>query len=92
MNITVNNTTADATRITLFGELEDGSFTAKTMAETDVPYTAYWENQVDQRIVYIQPDAAQLEQILAALNERRLSFDQLQAFGGMGGGTSEIPV
>lgn len=92
MTITVNNTSADTTRITLFGELQDGSFAAKTMAETDVPYTPYWEQQVEQRIVYIQPDAGQLEQILAALNERRLSLDQLQEFGSSGGGTSDIPV
>jgi hypothetical protein len=92
MTITVNNTTPDTTRITLFGELQDGSFAAKTMAETDVPYTPYWDKQVEQRIVYIQPDPEQLKTILAALNERRLSFDQLQQFGSAGGGTSEIPV
>jgi hypothetical protein len=92
MTITVNNTTPDTTRITLFGELQDGTFAAKTMAETDVPYTKYWDNQVEQRIVYIQPDAEQLKAILAALNDRRLSIDQLQQFGSAGGGTSEIPV
>lgn len=92
MTITVNNTTPDTTRITLFGELPDGTFAAKTMAETDVPYTPYWEGQIEQRIVYIQPDADQLKAILAALNERKLSLDQLQQFGSAGGGTSDIPV
>ena len=92
MNITVKNTTPDTTRVTLFGELRDGSFDARIMAETEVPYTRCWENQIEQRMVYIQPDPGQLEAILAALNERRLTLEQLQDFGGAGGGTSEIPV
>ncbi|MFP5407529.1 MAG: hypothetical protein ACLGHY_14740 [Gammaproteobacteria bacterium] len=92
MSITVNNTTPDTTRVTLFGELRDGSFDARVMAETDVPYTRCWEDEVEQRIVYIQPDARQLEAILAALNDRRLTIEQLQEFGSVAGGTSEIPV
>lgn len=92
MSITVKNTTSDTTRITLFGELRDGSFDAKIMAETDVPYKRCWDDEIEQRVVYIQPDPEQLKAILAALNERRLSLDQLQAFGSSGGGTSEIPV
>ncbi|MFS2020884.1 hypothetical protein ACEN88_30430 [Massilia sp. CT11-108] len=92
MSITVKNTTPDTTRVTLFGELRDGSFDAKIMAETDVPYTRCWEDEVEQRIVYIQPDPDQLQAILAALNERRLTIEQLQEFGSVGGGTSEIPV
>ena len=92
MSIKVNNTTSDTTRVTLFGELQDGSFDARIMAETDVPYTKCWENEVEQRIIYIQPDPDQLKAILAALNDRRLSLDQLQEFGSVGGGTSEIPV
>ena len=90
MSITVNNTNPDTVRITLFGELDDGSFAAKVMTETDVPYTPYWNNQVEQRIVYIEPDQEQLKTILAALNERRLTLDQLQEAGSAGGGTSEI--
>ena len=92
MNITVRNTTPDTARITLVGELQDGSFDAKVMAETDVPYTPYWEQQLEQRIVYIQPDAEQLTSILTALNERRLSLDELQNYGSSAGGTSSIPV
>ena len=41
MNITVPNTLPDSARITLVGELQDGSFKAKVMTETDVPYTPY---------------------------------------------------
>ncbi|MGJ7917225.1 hypothetical protein ACI48D_17340 [Massilia sp. LXY-6] len=92
MSITVKNTTPDTTRITLVGELQDGSFKAKVMSETDVPYTPYWEQQVEQRMIYIQPDPEQLKAIVAALNERRLTLDQLQSFGSAGGGESEIPV
>jgi len=92
MSITVRNTTPDTTRVTLFGELQDGTFAAKVLAETDVPYTRYWDNEIEQRIVYIQPDADQLEAIVAALNERRLTMAQLQDFGGAGGGTSDIPI
>ena len=62
------------------------------MGETDVPYTRYWANEVEQRMIYIEPDPEQLKAILAALNERRLTMEQLMEFGGAGGGTSEIPV
>jgi hypothetical protein len=92
MDLTVKNTTPDSTRVTLIGEMQDGSFKAKVMAETDVPYTPYWEHQVEQRMVYIQPDPEQLKAIVAALNERRLTLDQMQSFGSAGGGTSAIPV
>ena len=92
MSITVRNTTPGTARITLFGELDDGSFDARVMAETDVPYTRYWDNEIEQRMIYIQPDPEQLKSILAALNDRRLTLDQLQSFGSAGGGESQIPV
>jgi hypothetical protein len=37
MNITVKNTTPDTTRITLVGELQDGSFKAKVMPKPTSP-------------------------------------------------------
>jgi len=92
MSITVKNTTPDTTKVTLFGELQDGTFDARVMAETDVPYTRCWDNEVEQRIIYIQPDPDQLKAILAALNDRRLSLDDLQNFGSSAGGTSELPI
>lgn len=92
MNITVRNTTPDSTRVMLVGEMQDGTFKAKVMAETDVPYTPYWEHQVEQRMIYIQPDPEQMKSIVAALNDRRLTLDQLQSFGSAGGGESQIPV
>jgi len=92
MGITVNNTTAASTRVLLVGEMMDGSFDAKVMAETDVPYTKYWDNELEQRIVYLNPDPEQLKAIVAALNERRLSLDDLQNLGGSDGGTSELPL
>jgi len=92
MDITVRNTTTDKTRVLLVGEMQDGSFKAKVMTETDVPYTPYWEHQLEQRTIYIQPDPEQLASIVAALNERRLTLDQLQDFGSIGGGDSHIPV
>lgn len=92
MGITVKNTTPDTTRITLVGEMMDGSFDAKVMAETDVPYTKYWGNELEHRIVYLHPDPAQLNAIVAALNEHRLSLDDLQEFGSSTGGTSELPI
>lgn len=92
MGITVKNTTPDTAKVTLVGEMMDGSFDARVMAETDVPYTKYWDNELEQRIVYLQPDPAQLQSIVAALNERRLSLDDLQNFGSSDGGTSELPI
>ena len=92
MNMTVKNTTPDTTRVTLVGEMQDGSFKAKVMAETDVPYTPYWEHLVEQRMIYLQPDQDQLKAIVTALNERRLTLDQLQDFGGAGGGESDLPL
>ena len=50
MGITVKNTTPDTAKITLVGEMMDGSFDARVMAETDVPYTKYWDNELEQRI------------------------------------------
>jgi len=92
MNITVKNTLPDTARITLVGEMQDGSFKARVMTETDVPYTPYWDNQLEQRIVYIDPDDEQLAAILAALNARKLSLDELQNYGSSDGGESSIPV
>jgi hypothetical protein len=92
MDITVKNSKPDPTRVTLVGEMQDGTFKAKVMAETDVPYTPYWEHQLEQRMIYIQPDPDQLKSIVAALNDRRLTLDQLQSFGSVGGGESQIPV
>ena len=92
MGITVNNTTADSTRVLLVGEMMDGSFDAKVMAETDVPYTKYWDDELEQRIVYLNPDPEQLKAIVAALNDRRLSLDALQELGGSDGGTSDLPL
>lgn len=92
MGITVKNTTPDTARVTLVGEMMDGSFDAKVMAETDVPYTKYWDNELEQRIVYLNPAPEQLQAIVAALNERRLSLDDLQNFGSSAGGESELPI
>jgi hypothetical protein len=92
MGITVQNTRPDTAKVTLVGEMMDGSFDAKVMAETDVPYTKYWDNELEQRIVYLNPDPEQLASIVAALNERRLSLDDLQNFGSSAGGTSELPI
>jgi hypothetical protein len=92
MSITVNNTTAQTGRITLFGELRDGRIVAKLMREDEAPYGAYWKDQVEQVMVYIEPTEAQLGAILAALNERRLPFGALQDYGGSSGGTSDFPV
>ena len=92
MTITVANTLPDTARITLVGEMQDGSFKAKVMTETDVPYTPYWEDLLEQRIVYIQPDDEQLAAIVSALNQRKLSLDELQNYGSSDGGTYDIPV
>lgn len=92
MGTTVKNTTPDTTKVILVGEMMDGSFDAKVMSETDVPYTKYWDNELEQRIVYLHPDAQQLKSIVQALNERRLSLDDLQDFGSSAGGESELPI
>jgi hypothetical protein len=92
MSITVNNTSARTGRVTLFGELRDGRIVAKVMREDQVPYGAYWKDQVEQVMVYIEPNEEQLGTLLAALNERRLPFGELQNYGGSSGGTSDFPV
>ena len=92
MDLTVNNSTTSDVLVTLFAELQDGSFKAKVMAETDVPYAPYWDNEVEQLVVYIAPNEEQLDAILKALNERRLPFKSLQDYGSAAGGTSTIPV
>lgn len=92
MGTIVKNTTPDTARVILVGEMMDGSFDAKVMPETDVPYTKYWDNELEQRIVYLNPDADQLKAIVQALNDRRLSLDDLQDFGSSAGGESELPI
>jgi len=92
MDLTVNNSTTSHVLVTLFAELQDGSFKAKVMPETDVPCAAYWDNEVEQLVVYIAPNEEQLGAILKALNERRLPFKSLQDYGSAAGGTSTIPV
>jgi hypothetical protein len=92
MSITVKNTTPDTPIVTLFGELQDGSFVAKVMREDEVPYGHRWDNEIDQAMVYIEPNEEQLARILAALDERRLPFGDLQNYGSSAGGTSTLPV
>ncbi len=92
MATTVKNSTPDSTKVILVGEMMDGSFDAKVMKETDVPYTKYWDNELEQRIIYLHPDAEQLTSIVMALNDRRLTLDALQEFGSSAGGESELPI
>lgn len=92
MGITVKNTRPDTARVTLVGEMMDGSFDARVMAETDVPYTKYWDEELEQRIIYLNPDPEQLAAIVAALNDGRLSLDALQDCGSSAGGESELPI
>lgn len=92
MDLTVKNTCRDTLVVTLFGQLRDGSYAAKTMREDEVPYSRYWENGIDQVMVYIAPDEEQLQAILRALNEGRLNYSTLQQFGTAEGGTSTLPI
>jgi hypothetical protein len=57
-----------------------------------VPYGHRWDNEIDQAMVYIVPNDEQLATILAALQERRLRFEDLQNYGSSSGGTSDLPV
>jgi hypothetical protein len=92
MTIAVHNTRPDQPFVTLFGHLDNGEFTAEVMPETDVPYSAYWKNAIEQKVVYIEPDDAELGCILEALKDHRLDFDELQEYGAANGGMSDIPV
>lgn len=92
MSITVSNTQPDTPSVTLFGRMNDGTYRAKVMNETDVPYSLYWENSREQVMVYIHPNEDQLQAIVTALNEERLDYSSLQDFGDASGGTSIIPV
>ena len=90
--LTVKNSQARAPRVVLFGQLADGQFVARRLAEDEVPYTGEWPETVAQVMVYIEPDDEQLERMLAALREGRLEFSKLQEFGGLDGGTSTVPA
>ncbi|UVW27124.1 hypothetical protein [Massilia sp. H6] len=92
MATTVKNSTPDSIKVILVGEMMDGSFDAKVMKETDVPYTKFWDNELEQRIIYLHPDPDQLTAIVRALNEHRLTLDDLQEFGSSNGGESELPI
>jgi len=92
MTLTVKNTNHEAPVVTLFGQLDDGTYVAKKMHEDEVPYAKYWKNALGQVMVYIVPDAAQLDAIVQALNEGRLDYNTLQDYGSAGGGNSILPV
>jgi hypothetical protein len=92
MPIEVSNTHPDSPRVTLFGQLENGKFDAEIMNETDVPYDRYWDNAVDQVMVYLDPTEDELDRILRALSEGRLKFSDLQDYGSANGGVSRLPV
>jgi hypothetical protein len=92
MSTEVSNTRPDSPRVTLFGQLDNGAFDAEIMDETDVPYGHYWNNAIDQVMVYLDPTEEELDRILHALNEGRLKFSDLQAYGSANGGVSQLPV
>jgi hypothetical protein len=92
MTLTVPNTRRDNPMVTLFAQLDDGSFAAKRMTETDVPYTRQWPNALDQVAVYIDPDPQQLEAILHALNDGRLDYQKLQEYGAADNGSSTFDI
>jgi hypothetical protein len=92
MTLTVKNTHSDDPVVTLFGQLDDGSYVAEKMREDEVPYAKYWGNALDQVMVYIVPDDAQLSAIVQALNEGTLDYNTLQDYGSAGGGTSTLAI
>ncbi|HJV83904.1 MAG TPA: hypothetical protein VJ698_00395 [Noviherbaspirillum sp.] len=92
MSLTVQNSSGSNPVVTLFGQLGDGRFAGKRMHEDEVPYARYWDNAIDQAMVYIAPSDEQLDAILEALSEGKLAFSRLQDYGAAGGGTSDFPV
>lgn len=88
----VPNSREDVTRVTLFGQLDDGSYAAEIMNEGEVPYVRYWRNAIDQLVVYMVPEREALDAILAALAEGRIDFTALQQYGGTKGGFSSIAI
>ncbi len=92
MSTTVANTKPDSPVVTLVGKLRDGAYVAEAMEETSVPYGYYWDNAIDQVMVYIDPNDAQLKEVVAALNDGRLPFSSLQEYGSSNGGISTLPI
>lgn len=90
--VRVRNSVAETPRVTLFGHLPGGRFVAEVMDEDLVPYIKYWDDALDQVMVYIEPDEAQLQLLLQALNEGRLDYHRLQDYGGTRGGMSEFTI
>lgn len=90
--LTVSNTHPEVPKVALFGQLEDGTYTGEVLEETGVPYTRYWNDAIDQVVVYIEPDEKQLQAIVQALNDGRLHFAQLQEFGAADGGKTALPI
>ena len=92
MSLQIANTRPGSPRVTLFGQLENGSFDAEIMDETEVPYGRYWYNAIDQVMVYLDPTEDQLGQVLHALKDGRLQFSDLQEYGSSNGGTSQLRI
>ena len=92
MSLTVCNSRPERPVVTLFGQLDDGTYAARVMEETEVPYARCWDNALDQVMVYIEPDEDQLRSMLTALNEGTLAYASLQNYGASTGGISTIPL
>ena len=92
MSITVKNSSGGNPVVTLFGLRGDGTYAAARMHEDEVPYPLYWDDAVDQVMVYVEPDDEQLDTLLFALNDGKLEYKKLQDYGSAGGGKSEFPV
>lgn len=92
MSLNVPNTRRDNPMVTLFGQLDDGSYTAMRMAETDVPPARQWPNALDQVAVYIDPRPEQLQALVDALNDGRLDYGRLQDYGAADSGSSTFDI
>lgn len=92
MSITVRNSSGGNPVVTLFGMLDDGTYRAEKMHEDEVPYPTYWDDAIDQVMVYVEPDDEQLATLVSALNDGELDYKKLQDYGSAGGGESEFPI
>lgn len=90
--VRVRNSVAESPRVTLFGHLPGGRYVAEVMDEDQVPYVHYWDEALDQVMVYIDPDDQQLQLLLQALQQGRLDYHKLQDYGSTRGGMSEFSL
>lgn len=88
-NHNVNDMCSEMLRV---AKMEDGSFTAETQLPVFLQAEKMFSRSIEEMNVSISPYSKQLEAIVEALNDGRLSLSDLEDIGGSSGGYSVLDI